>query len=156
MSPNQTRAAALALMTSVAMAAEGLRRTAYFDPPGILTVCWGSTTDVQRDKVYSIEECRSRLDADMNAAMDIVEMCVPGLPPKPLAAFSDAVFNMGGKIVCNLSESTAARLLAAGEIEAACRELPKWNKAKILGVMTPLPGLSKRRRAEMTLCLDLV
>lgn len=129
---------------------------AYVDPPGILTVCYGSTTDVERGKVYSLEECRARLDADMNAALDIVEKCVPGLPAKPLAAFADATFNIGSKIVCDQTGSKAARLLAAGEIEAACRELPKWNKARILGVMTPLPGLSKRRRAEMTLCLDLV
>ena len=156
MNANQTRAAALGVLASFAMAAEGIRQVAYVDPPGILTVCYGSTTDVERGKVYSLEECRVRLDADMNEALDIVERCVPGLPVKPLAAFADATFNIGPKIVCNQAESTAARLLAAGEIEAACRELVKWDKAKILGVYVKLPGLSKRRRAEMTLCLDLV
>ncbi|MGE3932603.1 MAG: lysozyme, partial [Rhodospirillaceae bacterium] len=110
------RAAALALAIPLAMAAEGLRQVAYVDPPGILTTCWGSTTNVERGKVYSLAECRTRLDADMNAALDIVERCAPGLPERPLAAFGDAVFNLGGTIVCDLAESRAARLLAAGEI----------------------------------------
>jgi lysozyme len=149
------RAVALALATAIAVPAEGLRQWAYRDPPGILTVCYGSTHDVVEDRFYPLSECRQRLDADMNAALDIVERCAPGLPERPLAAFGDAVYNLGGRIVCDQETSTAARLLAAGEIDAACRELPRWNKARILGVLTPLPGLSKRRRVEMTLCLGL-
>lgn len=137
------------------MAAEGLRHYAYRDPPGILTVCYGSTTNVEEGRYYSLAECLARLDADMNAALDIVDRCAPGLPVRPRAAFGDAVYNLGPTIVCDLKESRAARLLKAGEVEAACRELPRWDKAKIGGVKVSLPGLSKRRRAEMTLCLGL-
>lgn len=150
------RAIALSLATAIAVPAEGLRQYAYLDPPGILSVCYGSTTDVQRDRFYSVAECRTRLNADMNGALDIVERCAPGLPERALAAFGDAVYNIGPRIVCDTATSTAARLLEVGQVDAACRELPRWNKARILGVLTPLPGLSKRRRAEMTLCLGLV
>lgn len=147
------RGLAFALAIPFAMAAEGIRQVAYVDPPGILTTCWGSTTDVERGRFYTLDECRARLDTDMNNALDIVERCVPGLPERPLAAFADAVFNLGGTIVCDTEKSTAARYLKAGRIEDACRELPKWSKAKILGQYVTLPGLAKRRRAEMSLCL---
>jgi GH24 family phage-related lysozyme (muramidase) len=32
-------------------------------------------------------------------------------------------------------------------------QLPRWNKARIAGVAVALPGLTKRRNAEMTLCM---
>lgn len=63
--PKNKKAAALAIATALAIPAEGPRQVAYYDPPGILTVCYGSTTDVQRGKVYSMDECRARLGADM-------------------------------------------------------------------------------------------
>lgn len=147
-------AKAAALATALAVPAEGLRQIAYFDPPGILTVCYGSTKNVDKTHVYSLAECRARLDADMLAAIDTVELCAPGLAENQLAAFGDAVYNLGPTIVCNKSESTAARLLAAGNVEAACRQLPRWNKGRIAGVMVALPGLTKRRSAEMELCLS--
>lgn len=40
------RVAALAAALALAIPAEGLRQYAYYDPPGILTVCYGSTRDV--------------------------------------------------------------------------------------------------------------
>lgn len=147
------RASILAVAAAIAVPAEGLRQIAYRDPPGILTVCWGSTTNVVPGRVYSIDECRARLDADMGAAVDAVERCVPGLPPNVVAAFADAVFNMGPTIACDTKNSTAARLLKAGEIAAACQQLPRWDKARIAGQMVSLPGLTKRRAAEKVLCL---
>lgn len=146
--------AAAAVATVIAIPAEGIRQYAYFDPPGILTVCYGSTTDVVAGRRYSMEECRARLDADMLTAVQAVERCAPGLPEKPLAAFADAVYNMGPTIVCNTSASTAARLLKAGDWQAACRQLPRWDKARVAGVMVALPGLTKRRAEEMALCLS--
>lgn len=144
---------AAALASAIAIPAEGLRQYAYFDPPGILTVCYGSTTNVVKGKKYSLEECRVRLDADMAQAIEAVERCVPGLPEHVLAAFGDAVYNIGPKIACDTQRSTAARLLKAGDIAAACMQLPRWDKANIAGVMVSLPGLTKRRAAEKTLCL---
>lgn len=147
-------AAAVAVATALAVPMEGLRQWAYYDPPGILTVCYGSTTNVVKNKKYSLEECKARLDADMLAAVNAVERCVPGLPVNVLAGFSDAVYNMGPTITCNKEKSKAARLLAAGDIEGACNELPKWNKAKVVGQYIALPGLTKRRKAEQELCLE--
>ena len=146
------KAAALAA-AAIAIPAEGLRQYAYYDPPGILTVCYGSTTQVVKGKKYSLEECRARLDNDMLAAISAVDHCVPGLPDHVLAAFGDAVYNIGPRIACDTTRSTAARLLKSGRIVEACKELPKWSRATVGGTSVQLPGLVKRRRAEMDLCL---
>lgn len=151
---NRKRAKAAMLATAIAIPAEGLRHYAYVDPPGILTTCYGSTTDVKRGVYYSLEECKRRLNADMSLAIKLVDTCQPNLPENVLAAFGDAVYNLGPKIACDTKNSTAARLLADGRIEDACRQLPRWNKASILGQYIALPGLTKRRAAEMELCLD--
>jgi len=147
--------AVLAIATALAIPAEGLRQYAYNDPPGILTVCYGSTTNVVKGKKYSLDECRSRLDTDMTNAINQVEKCVPGLPENVLAAFGDAVYNMGPKIACDKQNSTAARLLAKGDITGACNQLPRWNRATVAGVSVELPGLTKRRAAERNLCLGI-
>lgn len=144
---------AAALATVIAIPAEGLRQVAYYDPPGVLTVCYGSTTNVVKGKVYSLEECRERLDGDMLEAIETVDRCVPGLPEHALAAFGDAVYNLGPTIVCDTERSTAARLLKAKKVDEACRQLPRWDKARVAGQLVSLPGLTKRRNAEMQLCL---
>lgn len=146
--------AAVALAAAIAIPAEGLRQWAYYDPPGILTVCYGSTTNVQKGKKYSLDECRARLDEDMRKAIAEVDACVPGLPVPVLAAFSDATYNIGSKIACDTRASTAARLLKAGDIAGACQQLPRWNKAMVGGMMISLPGLTKRRAKEMALCME--
>lgn len=147
-------AAAAAAAVLLAAPAEGLRQKAYYDPPGILTVCYGHTgKDVDAKKVYSLQECTALLNQDMAKAVAVVDNCQPGLPDSVLVAFSDAVFNMGPTVACDPDRSTAARLLRAKDFPAACRQLPRWNKAKVAGVLVPLPGLTKRRQAELDYCL---
>lgn len=150
----QRAAAAAALATAIAVPAEGLRQFAYYDPPGILTVCYGHTgADVVAGRKYSLTECEGLLTADMRQAVDQVERCKPGLPVPVLAAFADAVFNLGPTVACNRVESAAARMLYAGDLAGACNQLPRWNKARVAGVLMPLPGLTKRRGQERDLCL---
>ena len=146
------KTAAVALACAIAIPAEGLRQYAYNDPVGILTVCYGTTGDeVKAGKRYSLEECKSLLSKDMVEAVEQVNKCHPDLPTEILAAFADATYNAGPKIACN---STASKYLTAGNLVAACRELPKWNKARVAGVLVELPGLTKRRNKEMELCLQ--
>lgn len=140
---------------AIAVPAEGIRQIAYGDiaQPSLLTVCYGETHDVVPGKVYSIAECKAMLNTSMQQAVETVEKCRPGLPVHTLAAFADAVYNMGPTVACDTRRSTAARMLADGRIGEACMELLKWTKARVAGVMVELPGLKKRRRAEVTLCL---
>jgi lysozyme len=145
------RAIALVLATAIAIPAEGIRRYAYYDPPGILTVCYGHTGGVVQGKRYSLEQCRSLLNADMLKAVDAVERCHPGLPENVLAAFADATYNIGPKVAC---DSTASKRLSQGRLAEACNELPKWDKSRVAGVLVALPGLAARREKERALCLD--
>lgn len=148
---HKKKATALAIALSIAAPAEGLRQYAYYDPPGILTVCRGHTgPDVVKGRKYSLQECDQFFNADMKKAIEEVNRCAPGLPDPVLAAFGDAAYNIGQKIACDTTHSTAARLLKAGKLEAACNELPKWNKAA--GI--PLPGLTSRRARERQVCLE--
>ena len=149
-------AAVSALAVAIAIPAEGLRQWAYEDiaNPKLLTVCYGSTTAVEKGRKYSLDECKARLDDDMRAAIAQVDACAPGLPVPVLAAFGDAVYNIGPRIACDTSASTAARLLKAGDLAGACQQLLRWDKASVGGVMVSLPGLTKRRAKEMDLCLE--
>ena len=144
--------AALAAAAALAAGFEGLRQSPYLDPrpnDAILTVCYGHTgPDIERRK-YSLEECTKLLEADMLTAVQQVNKCHPDLPFGVQVAFSDAVYNIGPKITCN---STASRYLSQGNYEAACKELPKWNKSN--GIV--LPGLTRRRNKEMEICLDSI
>lgn len=148
------RALAAVLATALAIPAEGIRQYAYYDPPGILTACRGHTgPDVALNVRYSLKQCDQWMTDDMRKAVIQVDQCQPGLPVEVLAAFSDAVFNLGPNIACNTRESTAARMLKAGDVIGACNQLPRWDKAKIVGVLVSLPGLTIRRGKEKDLCL---
>lgn len=151
MDSRKARIAALA--AAIAIPAEGLRQYAYYDPPGILTVCYGHTgADVKKGAKYSLEECKRLLNADMLEAVEQVERFIPGAPEPVVASASDGVYNVGPKII-DPARSTLARKLKAGDYAGACNEFPKWNKSTIGGVLVPLPGLTKRRAANRELCL---
>ena len=145
---------ALAIATAIAVPAEGLRQWAYKCPAGVVTVCYGHTGSVTTGKKYTVEECKALLDADMRKAVEEVEQCQPGLPAEVLAAFADATFNIGSRVACDTRQSTAARKLKAGDYRGACEELPKWDKARVGGVLVALPGLTKRRAREREICLQ--
>ena len=145
--------AAIAAAVAIAIPAEGLRQYAYKDPVGILTVCYGETVNIDPAKKYTLDECRARLDDSMLKAISYVDRCAPGLPVPVLAAFADAAYNIGPKVACDTKNSTAARMLKAGDYVGACNQLPRWNKGNVAGVMVELPGLAKRREKERQLCL---
>ena len=147
------KAIALALATALAVPMEGLRQYAYRDPVGIPTVCFGSTQGVKMGDFRTVPECKALLTKEMINVIETVDRCRPGLPPEVLAAFSDAAYNVGPHIACDGSRSTAARMLMSNDLAGACRQVPRWNRARVAGVSVELPGLTKRRATEMELCL---
>ncbi len=152
-------ASAVAALTVWAHTEEGTKYIPYFDPPGILTVCQGHTgPEIIKGKKYTNVECAKFLEEDAREALEAVANCVPNeLPPSVFIAFGDAVFNLGPKIACDPRSSHAAKYLQAGEYKLACNELLKWDKARVAGVLVPLPGLTKRRAREQKFCItDLI
>ena len=148
------RARAVTLAIALAIPAEGLRQMAYRDPVGIPTICFGSTKGVKMGDTATFEQCRDLLTEEMMVAIIQVDRCVPDAPVPVLAAFADAVYNMGPTIACDKKKSTAARLLADKSWTAACLQLRRWDKARVAGVLVELPGLTKRRKAEEGVCLS--
>lgn len=152
---SRRRAGIVAGVLALAGPAEGIRHYAYYDPPGIMTVCEGHTgRDVVAHQYYSDGECYALAQGDAGKAVDQVLACAAQAPESVAVAFGDAVFNLGGTIACDRKTSTAARLLAAGQWRAACEQLPRWDKARVAGAMVALPGLTRRRALERNVCLQ--
>lgn len=140
-----------AAVAALATGYEGTVLKSYVDPVGVLTACTGHTgPELRPGQVFSRAQCASLLNADVAKAVDQVIACVPAAPDRVTAAFGDAVYNLGPTIACDRTRSTAARLLAAGQWDAACLQLPRWNMAG----GRVLPGLTRRRAAELDLCLE--
>lgn len=153
---NQKRVSAVALAIAIAIPAEGTRQWAYKDPgDGRPTICFGTTRGVKLGDFKTLPECKALITQDMQSAVDAVERCGPlSMSVNQMAAFADLVYNVGPTPVCNTATSTLARKLKAGDVIGACNELPKWDKARVGGVLIPLPGLTKRRAMEKELCLS--
>lgn len=140
--------AGLVLALGVVTAWEGYKPTAYLDPVGIPTVCYGHTgREVVLGKKESLDKCHDLLSADLRASWDIVSRftLVP-LTNYQQAAFTSFVFNVGSE---NFRKSKMLRLINQNRIDDACHELPRWVYAK----GKKLQGLVNRRAAEMKLCL---
>ena len=148
------RAVALVLATAIAVPMEGTRLYAYRDITGLPTICMGSTKGVKMGDFRTEPECKALLTEEMSNVIRQVDSCVPGLPTSVLASFSDASYNLGPKIACDPSKSTAARMLAAKDYRGACNQLLRWDRATVSGVSVVLPGLTKRRQMERDLCLS--
>lgn len=145
-----TTAGALGVMTiAVPFVAgwESIRQYAYYDPVQIPTICWGETENVKMGDYKTREECDALLITRLDSFYQEVDKLV--LQPQPetrMAALTSFAYNTG---ITNFSKSTLLKLLNRGEIEKACKELPKWVYAK--GIK--LNGLVRRRAEEMKLCL---
>jgi len=144
-----SRSAALAgLCVTLVGGFEGLRTAAYSDPVGIPTICFGETRHVRVGDRATPAQCQALLASrliDFEAGMAACLM--PVVPDKTYAALLSFTYNVGIGAFCG---STLVRRANAGDLAGACNELPKWNRAA--GI--PLPGLTMRRAAERSLCLD--
>ncbi|TGT76156.1 MULTISPECIES: lysozyme [unclassified Mesorhizobium] len=148
-------AAGIALAASIAAPQEGYRAYAYRDPVGVLTYCYGETQGA-KDAVgrkFSEQECRALLEKRMGHYEQGNATCVPGyegLDVYVQAAFNDFSYNLGNGTFCH---SSIGDLLRAGKVREACYRITQFDKARIHGVLKPLPGLTKRRALEQMYCL---
>lgn len=142
-----------ALAITVIGGFEGLRLAAYPDPATKgypWTVCFGETRGVKRGDVHTLDECKAMLIKGADEFGNGVERCVPSakdMPAKRYVAHLSLSYNIGVGAYC---KSSVARLANAGHARASCDAFLKWNRAA--GVI--FPGLTRRRQAERTLCLD--
>lgn len=148
MSRLKKNAALAALCCSLVGGFEGLRTVAYKDPVGIPTACFGETKNIRMGMKFTKAECDGMLVQSLIAHEDGMQRCTKvDVPDSTHAALLSFTYNVG---VGNYCGSTLVRKLNAGNIEGACDELLRWDRAK--GIR--LPGLTKRREAERDLCLQ--
>lgn len=158
---NGRAATAAAVATSAFLAAavpfisgwEGVKTTAYWDRLGqVWTVCAGETRGVRPGDTYTLQECHDMLGKGILEFDAALTRCAPSLPTLPTGArvaFVSWSYNVGTGAAC---KSTLVRLLNAGDVKAACEQLPRWNRAGGQVVR----GLTNRRIAERDLCLAAV
>lgn len=142
--------AVVALAASFIGGWEGLSYVAYLDGGGVPTICRGSTRGVKMGMTASRAECDQRFMQDIAEHELGMSRCLKdpdALSDKTYVAFLSFTFNVGVGAAC---QSTAFRLLNAGEIRAACGQLPRWNKDNGRVVY----GLTRRRAAERDLCME--
>lgn len=138
---------ALSMATAVVSYYEGYKPTAYRDPVGIPTICYGHTATARLGQTLSQEECTALLETDLGAAFHAVDTRVRvELPPSTRAALASFVYNVGEGA---FARSTLLRKLNAGQMHAACYELDRWVYAN----GHRLNGLVTRRATERELCL---
>lgn len=139
-------AATLGLAAVVVANYEGLRTSAYLDPVGIPTVCYGHTATARMGQTRSQAECDRLLEGDLGEALAAVDQLVKvPLPVERRAALASFTYNVGAG---QLAGSTLLRKLNAGDHKGACAELSRW----VYAGGRKLPGLERRRASERELC----
>ncbi len=124
---------------------EGLRLTAYRCPAGVWTVGYGHTSGVVPGMTITKEQAEAFLRQDIKAAENVVNTECQNLRQCQFDALVSFVFNIGGG---NFRKSTLLKKIRVNpDDNSIMDEFLRWVYAK--GVV--LPGLQKRRLAEMKL-----
>lgn len=140
-------------MAAVALIAEseGLRLAAYRCPAGVPTIGWGETSGVHMGDTCTKEQADRWLCEDLVDRVKAVRsMCQVQPSPNELGALVSLAYNIGR---AGLTGSTVLRQHNAGNRDAAARAFGLWNKARVNGALTALPGLTARRAREAALYL---
>ena len=124
---------------------EGLRLTAYKCPSGVWTIGYGHTSGVMPGMNITKGQAEEFLRLDIETVENIVNAECPGLRQYQFDALVSFVFNVGGG---NFRKSTLLKKVRVNpDDNSIMDEFLRWVYAK--GVV--LPGLQKRRLAEMRL-----
>jgi lysozyme len=149
----QKGGAAAALAVAVIGGFEGLSLVAYPDPASRgppWTICYGHTGHVTPGERDSLLQCKALLQADLGVYATGVERCVHDadkLPDARYVALLSLAYNIG---VGGLCSSSVVRDLNAGDVQRACDDFLKYNRAA--GIVWA--GLTRRRVEERQLCLE--
>lgn len=130
---------------------EGLRTQAYQDMAGIWTIGWGHTgKGAQPGFKITIAAAEDLLRRDIATAEKAVLAATAGTPltQGQLDALVSFVFNLGAG---QFNKSTLLARIRAGDMAGAAKQFLRWTKARVGKELIEVPGLLKRRTAEMEL-----
>ncbi|MEY8099033.1 lysozyme [Falsihalocynthiibacter sp. S25ZX9] len=141
-------AVALAATVSFVGGWEGRSLVAYQDVVGVWTICDGETLGVKKGDVRTADECDEMFEKRLIQFEAELDKCLFAVVPVPMKiALNSWAYNVGSGAACR---STLVKLANAGDLEGACHQLPRWNRAG----GRVIKGLSNRRGAERALCLS--
>lgn len=124
------------------VAHEGMKRVAYVDPVGVVTVCAGHTKTAKLGQVKTEAECAELLKGDVKHAENAVRRLVKAPLTQPqFDSLVSFVFNVGET---SFAKSTLLKKVNAFDCWGAGAEFSKWTYAG----GRELPGLVKRRADE--------
>lgn len=141
---------AMAAAVAIVGTWEGLRTTAYRDPIGIPTVCYGETRSVRMGDKYSAKECKIMLGKRLVEFEMRMRKCLKHpdrIPEKSYVAFLSLTYNVGAGAFCR---GSVARYANQRDYVEACRSLKKY----VYAGGKRLRGLVNRRNAEYKLCME--
>lgn len=145
----QQGAAITAVVVSLVGGWEGYRSSAYYDPVGIPTICFGETRGVKIGMTKTRAECEGMFTERLIEHEKGMVGCLSNpaaIPDKTYGAFLSFTYNVGIGAFC---KSTLAKKANAGDLRGACDQLLRWTRAR----GRVLRGLENRRKAERELCL---
>lgn len=137
-----------ALATGAISHFEGRSLRAYQDIVGVWTICDGETKGVKPGQVATPKVCDDMLARNLRTYEAGLDRCLTGyVPGAAKVAFLSWAYNVGIGAACS---STLVRLANAGDLQGACDQLMRWDKAGGRVVR----GLTIRREAERKICLE--
>ncbi len=133
---------------------EGVRKKAYRDQAGVLTIGVGHTRKVREGQTATDAEVDLWLTEDLTQAEhDVVAYVSAPLNQNMFDALVSLAFNIGGS---QFSQSTLVRELNQGLYKDAADEFQKWNKVRNpkTNKLEENKGLTGRRAREKKLFLS--
>ena len=130
---------------------EGLELTSYIDAVGVLTIGYGHTgSDVYQGQVITEQQAEDLLKKDLQRfEKDVSRLIEVPFTQHEYDATVSFTYNVGSGA---LTDSTFRRRINRGDNKELCfrEEFPKW----VNGNNGPLPGLVRRREAEIELAVS--
>lgn len=131
---------------------EGFRAKAYKCAAGVWTIGYGHTGGVVSGATITERQGEAFLRADLATAERVVNANLPRLRQNQFDALVSLVFNVGSG---NFERSTLLRKAKVNANDPSiAAEFRKWNKARVNGVLTVLPGFTRRREDELKLYFE--
>ena len=134
---------------------EGLKLESYRDTANVWTIGFGTTTlnghPVTENMIINTEVAYALFLGKCQEYLDFIEKCIcVELNQNQIDALCSFTYNLGKGSLVNSSLLTAinAKMIINEDL------FTRWNKAHVNGVLTVLPGLTKRRQAEFKLFMS--
>jgi lysozyme len=130
---------------------ESCKLRAYRCPAGVWTIAWGRTAGVKPGDTCTQDEADRWFLEDINEFTAGVRAALTRPATlNELGALVSLSYNIG---LGGLRRSTVLRKHNEGDMQGASDAFRLWNKARVGGVLTVLPGLVTRRAREAALYL---